>query len=43
MKEISQLMGFKDEKVAKNQHYRCKKYFTKIVSDNKEALTILKN
>jgi RNA polymerase sigma factor (sigma-70 family) len=43
MKEISELMGFKDENVAKNQHYRCKKYFTKIVSENKEALTFLKN
>jgi len=43
MKEISELMGLKDEKVAKNQHYRCKKYFTKIVSENKEALTILKH
>lgn len=43
MKEISLMMGLKDEKVAKNQHYRCKKYFTKIVSDNKEAITLLKN
>ena len=43
MKEIAALMGFKDEKVAKNQHYRCKKYFTKIVLENKESLTLLKN
>jgi RNA polymerase sigma factor (sigma-70 family) len=43
MKEISALMGFKDEKVAKNQHYRCKKYFTKIVSENKETLNMLRN
>ncbi len=43
MKEISALMGMKDEKVAKNQHYRCKKYFTKLVSDNKETLNLLKN
>ena len=43
MKEISTLMGLKDEKVAKNQHYRCKKYFAKIVTDNKEALNILRN
>lgn len=43
MKQIAELMGLKDEKVAKNQHYRCKKYFMKIVSDNKEALTLLKN
>ena len=43
MKEIAELMGFKDENVAKNQHYRCKKYFIKIVSENKEALTILQN
>ena len=37
MKEISTLMGMKDEKVAKNQHYRCKKYFTKLVSENKDT------
>jgi len=43
MKEISGLMGFKNEKVAKSQHHRCKKYFTKIVSENKEALNILKD
>lgn len=43
MKQIAELMGFKDENVAKNQHYRCKKYFMKIVSENKEALTLLKN
>jgi len=43
MKEIAELMGFKDENVAKNQHYRCKRYFIKIVSENKEALTILQN
>jgi RNA polymerase sigma factor (sigma-70 family) len=43
MKEISELMGFKDEKVAKNQHYRCKKYFTKIVTENKETLNSLRN
>jgi RNA polymerase sigma factor (sigma-70 family) len=43
MREISVLMNFKDEMVAKNQHYRCKKYFTKIVSDNKEAVNLFKN
>lgn len=43
MKEISDLMGMKDEKVAKNQHYRCKKYFMKLVSENQEALNILRN
>lgn len=43
MKEISMLMGMKDEKVAKNQHYRCKKYFTKLVSENKETLNLLRN
>lgn len=42
MKEISALMGFKDDNVAKNQHYRCKKYFSKILMENKEALKILK-
>jgi len=41
MKEISELMNLKDENVAKNQHYRCKKYFMKIVSDNKETLNSL--
>jgi len=34
-------MNLKDENVAKNQHYRCKKYFMKIVSDNKETLNSL--
>ncbi|MBO9703609.1 MAG: sigma-70 family RNA polymerase sigma factor [Sporocytophaga sp.] len=43
MKEIADLMGMKDEKVAKNQHYRCKKYFSKLVSENQEALDILRN
>lgn len=43
MKEISILMGMKDEKVAKNQHYRCKKYFSKLVSENQEALNILRD
>lgn len=43
MKEISSMMGFKDEKVAKNQHYRCKKYFSKILMQDKEAINILKN
>lgn len=43
MKEISQLMGLKDENVAKNQHYRCKKYFTKILSENKEVLNTLRD
>ena len=43
MKEISELMGLKNEKVAKGQHHRCKQYFTKIISENKEALNILKN
>lgn len=43
MKEISEIMGMKDEKVAKNQHYRCKKYFTKIVMENKEGLNYLQD
>ena len=43
MKEISELMGYKDDKVTKNQHYRCKKYFTKLVMENQEALNILRN
>lgn len=43
MKEVSELMGFKDEKVAKNQHYRCKKYFSKLISQNKEALNNLRD
>lgn len=43
MKEISALMDFKDEKVAKNQNYRCKKYFSKLLFENKEALNILRN
>jgi RNA polymerase sigma factor (sigma-70 family) len=43
MKEISELMGLKDDKVAKNQHYRCKKYFSTILSQNQAALNNLRN
>jgi RNA polymerase sigma factor (sigma-70 family) len=43
MKEISDLMRMKDENVAKNQHYRCKKYFSKLVLENQAALNILKD
>jgi RNA polymerase sigma factor (sigma-70 family) len=43
MKEIAILMGLKNDNIAKNQHYRCKKYFSQILSENKEALNILKN
>lgn len=43
MKEIAQLMGYKDDKVTKNQHYRCKKYFSKLISEDSEALTLLRN
>lgn len=42
MREISELMGFKNENIAKNQNYRCKKYFSKILSENQEALNILR-
>lgn len=43
MREISELMGLKNENIAKNQHYRCKKYFSKILFQNQEALKVLKN
>lgn len=43
MKEIAEILGFKDDKVAKNQHYRCKKYFQKIIYNNQEALNILRD
>lgn len=43
LKEVAELMGFKDTNVAKNQHYRCKKYFSKIVFQHKEALKLLKD
>lgn len=42
MKEITQLIGYKDEKVAVNQHYRCKKYFANLIMENQEALKVLK-
>jgi len=42
LKEITVLMGFKDENVAKNQQYRCKKYFSQIISENEGALKILR-
>ncbi len=43
MKEIASIMGFKDEKVSKNQHYRCKQYFSKLVMENEGALNILRS
>lgn len=43
MKEISVLMGLKDDNVAKNQHYRCKKYFSTILLENQATLKMLKN
>lgn len=43
MKEIAVLLSLKDDNVAKNQHYRCKKYFSKILADNQEALQTLQN
>ncbi len=43
MKEIAVFMGFKNEKVAKNQLYRCRKYFSKILAENKEALKVLQD
>lgn len=43
MKEIKSLLGYKDEKVVKTQHYRCKQYFSKLLAANKEALNILRN
>jgi DNA-directed RNA polymerase specialized sigma24 family protein len=42
MKEVSVLMGLKDDNVAKNQHYRCKKYFAKILSENQLNLNVLR-
>jgi RNA polymerase sigma factor (sigma-70 family) len=42
MKEVSNLMGLKDDNVAKNQHYRCKKYFAKILSENQISLNVLR-
>lgn len=42
LKEIAEIMGYKDTNVAKNQHYRCKKYFSKILYQNKEALKLLR-
>lgn len=43
MKDIAVLMGLKNDNIAKNQHYRCKKYFAQILSENKEALNILRS
>ena len=43
MKEISVKMGYKSENVAKTNHYRCKQYLTKIVKEDSELLSLLRN
>lgn len=43
LQEAADTLGYKDVNVAKSQHYRCKKYFSKIITDNKEALSALRN
>ncbi len=43
MKEISQIMGYSSEDVAKTNHYRCKQYLTKLVHSDKQLVNLLKN
>lgn len=43
MKEISQLMGYSSEDVAKTNHYRCKQYLSKLVHNDKQLVNLLKN
>ncbi len=42
MKEIKDIMGLKHENVAKSQHYRCKQYFSKLLHEDKNALSALR-
>jgi RNA polymerase sigma factor (sigma-70 family) len=43
MKEISEKMGHKNDKVSKAKHYRCKQYLAKLVKENKSLLEVLRN
>ncbi len=43
MKEISQLMGYSSEDVAKTNHYRCKQYLSKLVKNSQELVNLLRN
>jgi RNA polymerase sigma factor (sigma-70 family) len=43
MKEISQLMGYSSDDVAKTNHYRCKGYLSKLVQNDKQLVNLLKN
>jgi len=43
MREISQLMGYSSEDVAKTNHYRCKQYLSKLVHNDKQLVTLLKS
>lgn len=43
MKEISEKMGHKNDKVSKAQHYRCKQYLAKLVKENKHLMEVLGN
>lgn len=38
MKEVAVLLGMKDEKVVKSQHYRCKKYLIQLAKQEKNLL-----
>lgn len=43
MKEISEKLDFNSVDIAKTTHYRCKQKLAKIITGNKEALSILRN
>jgi len=42
MKEIAAKMGYSSEDVVKTNHYRCKQYLTKLVTNNPEIESLLK-
>lgn len=43
MKQISEKLGYQSENVAKTNHYRCKQYLMKLISENKELENFLRS
>lgn len=43
MKEVSSLMNYSSDDVAKTNHYRCKQYLSKLVKSNPRLVNLLSN
>jgi RNA polymerase sigma factor (sigma-70 family) len=43
MKEVSSLMNYSSDDVAKTNHYRCKQYLSKLVKNNPRLIKLLSN